>query len=187
MRQLGSWQHHFMPDLGFLVAALTGATAILASWVGNRGSTRAAQIQAETARAAQQAENVRASRRSAYVQVVHKSHLVGDSFLGVLPAVELTEPEARAAALREVLRQHLRLHAEMTLAIHTANLEGPDDVSQAAGRLETASKDVYVAIEAMAETFAVYSPDFDTTYQAFWDALRSFTAVARDSIRDARQ
>lgn len=176
-----------MPDLGFLVAALTGATAILASWVGNRGSTRAAKIQAETARAAQQAENVRASRRSAYVQVVHKSHLVGDSFLGVLPAVELTDPAARTAALREVLRQHLRLHAEMTLAIHTANLEGPDEVSLAAARLEAASKDVYVAVEAMAKASAVYSPDYDTTYHAFWDALRGFIAAARASIRDARQ
>ncbi|WP_329217480.1 hypothetical protein OG352_15270 [Streptomyces sp. NBC_01485] len=176
-----------MPDLGFLVAAVTGATAILASWVGNRGSTRAARIQAETARAAQQAENIRASRRSAYAQVVHKSHVVGDSFLGILPAVQLTDPEERTSALREVLRQHLRLHAEMTLAIYTANLEGPDDVSQAAGRLEATSKDVYVAIEAMAETSAVYSPDFDTAYHAFWDSLRSFTTTARNSIRDARQ
>ncbi|WP_046503132.1 hypothetical protein [Streptomyces odonnellii] len=75
----------------------------------------------------------------------------------------------------------------MTPAIHTANLEGPDDVSQVASRLEAASKDVYVAITAMAETSAVHSPDFDTTYHAFWDTLRSFTVVARNSIRDARQ
>jgi hypothetical protein len=155
--------------------------------VGNRGSTRAAQIQAETARAAQQTKNMRASRRSGYVQVVHRSHIVGDWFLGVLPAVEPADPAARTTAPREVLRQHFRLHAEMTLAIHTANPEGPDEVSQAAGRLEAASKDVHLAIEAMAATSAVYSPCFDTAHHALWDTLRSFTAAARNSIRDARR
>lgn len=175
-----------MLDAALLVAALTGTTAVLASWVGSRGSTRAAQIQSETTRAAQEAENVRTSRRSAYVEVIRKAHIMGERFIDVLPAVSSSEPTARTSALREVQQQHAQHHAEMMRAIHAAHLEGPDDVVRAADRLERASMQVYLAIDAMAKEAAVYSPDFDESYHDFWTALRNFTAVARKSIRHAR-
>lgn len=171
-----------MLDTALLVAALTGITAILASWVGSRGSTRAAQIQSETTRAAQEAEHTRTSRRSAYVEVIHKAHIIGERFIDVLPAVSWSDPTARTSALREVQQRHAQHHAEMMRAIHAAHLEGPDDVVRAADRLERASTQVYLAIDAMAEEAAAYSPDFDEGYHEFWDALRNFTSVARRSI-----
>ncbi|MBD0419327.1 hypothetical protein H0H10_09155 [Streptomyces sp. TRM S81-3] len=171
-----------MLDTALLVSALTGATAILASWVGSKGSTRAAQIQAQTSRAAQEAESMRVSRRAAYVEVVHRAHVVGERFIDVLPAVSLSDPAARASALREVLQRHAQLHAEMMRAVHTAHIEGPDDVVQAADRLATASTQVYLAVHAMAEDAAVHSPHFDEGYFKFWEALSDFTSLARRSI-----
>ncbi|MFG2220500.1 hypothetical protein ACGFN1_37840 [Streptomyces sp. NPDC048685] len=165
-----------------LVSVLTGATAILASWVGSRGSTRAAQIQAQASRAVQEAESARVSRRAAYIEVIHRAHVVGERFIYVLPAVSLSDPTARSLGLREVLQQHSQLHAEMMRAVHTAHLEGPDEVVQASGRLERASMQVYLAIDAMAEDAAVHSPDFDEGYFTFWEALNDFTSVARRSI-----
>ncbi|MFF1918263.1 hypothetical protein ACFVYE_43450 [Streptomyces sp. NPDC058239] len=175
-----------MQDSALLIAALTGITAILASWVGSRGSARAAQIQSETTRAAQEAGSARTSRRSAYVEVIRNAHMMGERFIDVLPAVGWSEPAARTSALREVQQRHAQHHAEMMRAIHTAHLEGPDDVVGAADQLERASMRVYLAIDAMAEESAVFSPDFDESYHQFWDALRNFTSVARRSIHQAR-
>jgi hypothetical protein len=70
----------------------------------------------------------------------------------------------------------------MMRAVHTAHLEGPDEVVQASGRLERASMQVYLAIDAMAENAAVYSPEFDEGYFMFWEALNDFTSRARRSI-----
>lgn len=177
-----SWQDHAMLDTALLVSALTGATAILASWVGSRGSTRAAQIQAQASRAAQEAESMRISRRAAYSEVIHRAHVVGERFIDVLPAVSLSDPTARASALREVLQRHAQLHGEMMRAVHTAHMEGPDDVARAADRLAKASMQVYLAVRAMADEAAAHSPDFDEGYFEFWGAYSDFTSAARRSI-----
>ncbi|GAA3358430.1 hypothetical protein GCM10017744_032980 [Streptomyces antimycoticus] len=71
-----------MADSTFWIAALTGGTAVLASWVTSRGNTRAARIQADTAVLAQRAERLRDSRRSAYLDLIEQTHSIGELYCG---------------------------------------------------------------------------------------------------------
>ncbi|NUK02113.1 hypothetical protein HRW23_03830 [Streptomyces lunaelactis] len=171
-----------MGDNTLLVATLTGATAILASWVTSKGSARAAQVQADAARATQQSERTRASRRTAYADVIHSFHAIGEGFRDIMPAVAVADAAERTAALRALQERQAQQHAAMMRAVHVAHLEGPDEVARAARRMEDASTRVYLAIGAMADEAAIYSPEFDEGYREFWQALDDFVAVAREAL-----
>jgi hypothetical protein len=69
---------NFMGDGALWIAALTGGTAVLASWVTSRGNTRAARVQAEASAHAQHRIKARELRRTAYLELIEQAHLVGE-------------------------------------------------------------------------------------------------------------
>lgn len=138
-----------MGDSTLWVAALTAATAVLASWVTSRGTARAARIQADAAAATVQADGLRAARRSAYVDLIEQAQRMGDLYWKVTDAHEIGDPDERLATLRD-LRIRLRgEYAVLRQRVWVADLEGPPEVASAADLLRRSTSANYRALDAM--------------------------------------
>jgi hypothetical protein len=164
------------------IAAVTGATAILASWVTGRGSSRAALQQAQATAAAQQAERQRDARRSAYLALVEHMHTAGGFYRQWHTAAVAQPSEERAAELQG-LRIQIRdnYHRQFLPALHTVGLEGPEAVAAAASRVQHTSTEVFKLLDA-----ALHAPArADELHHAiitFWDAVTAFATTARTAL-----
>ncbi|MBV1938785.1 hypothetical protein [Streptomyces sp. BV286] len=175
-----------MGDSTLWVAALTAATAVLASWVTSHGTARAARIQADAAAATVQADRLRAARRAAYVDVIEQAQRMGDLYWKVTDAHEIGDADERLETLRE-LRIRLRgEYAVLRQRVWVADLEGPPEVAAAADRLRRATGDNYRALSAMIAGEEGAGPRFKDCYAPFWESVVQFVGVARTALHGTR-
>jgi hypothetical protein len=134
-------------DGALLVAALTGGTAVLASWVTSRGKARAARVQAEASALAGHRGQVRQIRRAAYLDFLEQAHIAGELHyrLGDIYA-QLTDRAEQLARIRE-LRSALRdAFDPLMRAARVVVLEGPAPVAQAAAAVRQTASDANSAL-----------------------------------------
>ncbi|WP_308122421.1 hypothetical protein [Streptomyces sp. WAC04114] len=70
-----------MADNTFWIAALTGGTAVVASWVTSRGNSRAARIQADAATASQRMQRLQRlheARRAAHLDLIQQGQRMAE-------------------------------------------------------------------------------------------------------------
>lgn len=130
------------------IAAVTGGTAVLASWVTGRGSTQAARIQAEIAARSQRAERLRESRRTAYLDLIEQTHHMGELFWEISAALRLPGSPARTTALGELRERELAEYAKIRRCARVVELEGPPSAAAAALALQQATAPFYAAMTA---------------------------------------
>ncbi|GGX56841.1 hypothetical protein [Streptomyces fructofermentans] len=175
-----------MGDATLWVAALTAATAVLASWVTSHGTARAARIQADAAAATVQADRLRAARRSAYVDVIEQAQRMGDLYWKVTDAHGIDDADERLAALLD-LRVRLRgEYAVLRQRVWVADLEGPPAVAAAADRLRRSTSEHYRALDAMITGDTDAGQRFADCFAPFWESVVSFVDVARTALHSAR-
>ncbi|MEU6025432.1 hypothetical protein ABZ825_00235 [Streptomyces tauricus] len=175
-----------MGDSTLWVAALTAATAVLASWVTSRGTARAARIQADAAAATVQADGLRAARRSAYVDLIEQAQRMGDLYWKVTDAHEIGDPDERLATLRD-LRIRLRgEYAVLRQRVWVADLEGPPEVASAADLLRRSTSANYRALDAMIAGEEDAGRRFNDCYAPFWESVVHFVGVARTALHVTR-
>ncbi len=107
------------------IAALTGGTAVLASWVTGRGSAQAARIQAETGARAQRAERLRESRRAAYLDLIEQAHTMGELYWEISGALQLPATAPRTEALAGLHDREIAEYAKIRRCARVVELEGP--------------------------------------------------------------
>lgn len=171
-----------MGDNTLWIAVITGATAILASWVTGRGSSRAALHQARTAAAAQQAERQRDARRSAYLALIEHMHTAGGLYrqwhtaaVGRTSDVQTTEFQGLRIQIRD------NYHRQFLPALHTVRLEGPDAVWAAAAQVQSTSTSTFNLLDDALQTSAV-ADELHHSIIAFWNAVDGFAATARTAL-----
>ncbi|MCK7628077.1 hypothetical protein MUU72_34170 [Streptomyces sp. RS10V-4] len=163
------------------IAAVTGGTAVLASWVTSRGSTQAARIQAETAARAQRAERLRESRRAAYLDLIEETHRIGEVYWEI--SAELREPPsaARNARLDVLLDREVAEYAKIRRCTRVVELEGPPSAAAAALALQKTTGPFYEALRTGLIDAADCREEFDAAYRPFWKALENFVNAAREA------
>ncbi|MFF9119002.1 hypothetical protein ACF09Y_25990 [Streptomyces massasporeus] len=67
-----------MADNTFWIAALTGGTAVVASWVTSRGNSRAARIQADAATASPRMQRLHEARRAAHLDLIQQGQRMAE-------------------------------------------------------------------------------------------------------------
>ncbi|ANZ15753.1 hypothetical protein ACH4YO_20390 [Streptomyces noursei] len=165
------------------IAAVTGGTAVLASWVTSRGSTQAAKIQAETAARSQRAERLRESRRTAYLDLIEQTHRIGELYWEISAELRESASSTRTARLDALLDREIAEYAKIRRCARVVELEGPPSAAAAALALQKATGPFYEALRAGLADGADGQEVFNAAYNPFWRALENFV----DSARDAHQ
>ncbi|WP_055549712.1 hypothetical protein [Streptomyces sp. NBRC 110028] len=173
-----------MTDSTFWIAALTGGTAVLASWVTSRGNTRAAQIQADTAARAQQAERLRDSRRTAYLELIEQVHRMGEFYWEISEAQRSGEFRRRADLLDDMLNRERDHYGKLRHCARVVELEGPSAAGEAARQLQKSTGRFHRSLEAMAADDPEAIRRFDDAYSPFWAALTDFVDAAKTSLQE---
>ncbi|MFF5365639.1 hypothetical protein [Streptomyces sp. NPDC013187] len=168
-----------MGDIGLWIAGLTGATAVLASWVTSRGHTRAARLQAEVSAAAQDEARRREVRRASYLAFLEQAHLMGVEYRqtpSILRIEDLglrrTRIEEHRARLREVFGPFR--HTGQVATLHARSGE----VVEACDRVFTACRTVYMALGDIADG-VTESAVFYTSLAHYWTAVDDFGKAVR--------
>ncbi|MDT0305403.1 hypothetical protein RM780_00280 [Streptomyces sp. DSM 44917] len=176
-------------DTAVWVAALTGATAILASWVTNRGNARAARIQANAAADTQRRSEQRDSRRTAYLDLIERVHEMAEFYWVVSDTLKLQDPGERRAARKELLIRERQEYARFRRCVRLIDLEGPPQAAEAARELREHARSFWVALRALAddavtgEELAAAEREFQECYGPYWEAFERFIQVAREVLR----
>ncbi|MFF4954100.1 hypothetical protein [Streptomyces chattanoogensis] len=161
------------------IAALTGGTAVLASWVTSRGSTQAARIQAETAARSQRAERLRESRRAAYLDLIEETHLMGELFWEIAAALRLPDSADRTAALRTLHDRQVAEYGKIRRCARVVELEGPPAAAAAALTVQKRTGPFHAALTAALAGDRDSHAAFDAAFSPFWKALEDFVEAAR--------
>ncbi|WP_327694760.1 hypothetical protein [Streptomyces sp. NBC_00459] len=172
-----------MTDVAVWVAAFTGGTAVLASWVTNLGNVRAARAQAEASALAQQRDRVRELRRAAYLDFMERAHVLGELYWRAESRfVQATDPDQLLTGLQE-LRGELRgAYDPLMRSVRVISLEGPAAPAEAAGTVLEAAADTSRALWR----FTLGEPEaqarFDEGHQRFKHLLAQFVEAAREAM-----
>lgn len=87
-----------MGDSSWLIAAITGATAVAASWTTGRLSARSARHTAELNATESRSEHTRQARRAAYLEFIASVHITGNLHGNAMSLFRgVTHPEWRTA------------------------------------------------------------------------------------------
>ncbi|MFF2808871.1 hypothetical protein ACFVT2_17150 [Streptomyces sp. NPDC058000] len=161
------------------IAALTGGTAVLASWVTSRGSTQAAKIQAETAARSQRAEKLRESRRTAYLDLIEQTHRIGELYWEISAELRESASDTRTARLDALLDRETAEYAKIRRCARVVELEGPPSAAAAALTLQKATGPFYETLRTGMVEDTDCREEFNAAYTPFWKALENFVATAR--------
>lgn len=169
------------------IAAVTGGTAVLASWVTSRGNTQAARIQAETAADAQRAERLRESRRTAYLDLIEQTHRMGELFWEISDVLRLPHSAGRTTQLQQLSARQTVEYGNLRRCARIVDLEGPPPAADAALVLQRSTGEFHSALKqslregAAAADRAAAEARFDAAYRPFWEALQTFVDTAREA------
>ncbi|MDT0441491.1 hypothetical protein [Streptomyces johnsoniae] len=172
-----------MGDSNWWIGLITGATAVVASWVAGRGATRSARVQAEvTAHAAQVAE-ARSRRRDAYREMSAAAHGLSEVFWRIEEADAVPPGEPRAAVLAQLRTDGRAALNEVTRASREVVLEGPAPVAGAAQTLRLRA----ITTSRLLTRLATGDEDaerarFDAAYRDFREEHLTFLELARAAL-----
>jgi hypothetical protein len=170
-------------DSAVLIAALTGGTAVLASWVTSRGNAKAARIQAETAAQVQQRILVREIRRTAYLALIEHAHSTGEIYWRVGDVYMQPNDEDAQRARIEQIRVDLRDgFAPLMRCVRVIVLEGPGTVAESADALLQAASTCNSTLWNVSRGEPGAVEHYDEAHQAFRARLDTFIERAHTAM-----
>ncbi|MFE0919423.1 hypothetical protein ACFW24_16750 [Streptomyces nigra] len=174
-----------MVDSTLWISALTAGTAVLASWVTSRGTSKAAEIQATASQRAQRVVRVSEARRAAYVSLIEQAHRMAELYWAASDIYASEAPRVEQLPRLKEVRASLREeYAKLRHHIFVIALEGPDDVAAAAEAVRLATRPPYQALEASIAGDPQARSTFDQCYEPFWNSVLAFVSVARPAVHD---
>ncbi|MES5821257.1 hypothetical protein [Streptomyces sp. RG80] len=173
-----------MGDSAVWVAAFTGATAVLASWVTNLGNVRAARAQAEASARAQLRGRVREVRRAAYLDFMEQAHVTGELYWQVGFDLEvLTDAERLAVRLHDLRAELRSAYDPLMRSARVVVLEGPGDAAEAAEAVLRAVADTNRTLWRISLGEPEARARFAAGQQDFTERLEHFVGVAREAMQ----
>jgi cell division inhibitor SulA len=172
-------------DSTIWVTALTGGTAVLASWVTSHGTARAARIQVEASSRAQQLDRIRELRRAAYADVIERAHEVAELHFQVKGVLTLHDEQQTPEVER--LRDELRAAFEPLMrCVRLTSLEGPVTVAEAVEALLASVSAANGSLHSLKEADKAARVAYELAEAEFRRQLEHFTATAREALASVR-
>ncbi|CCK30202.1 putative secreted protein [Streptomyces davaonensis JCM 4913] len=165
------------------VAAFTGGTAVLASWVTNLGNVRAARAQAEASAVAQERGRARELRRAAYLDLMEQAHCTGELYWRAVFAFDQVDDADELLARVQELRVQLRdAYEPLMRTVRVIALEGPAGVAEAAEAVLGAAADTNRTLWHFVLGESGARERFEACHGEFKRLLADFVAAAREAM-----
>lgn len=172
-----------MGDSALWVAALTGGTAVLASWVANLGNVRAARTQAEASARAQHRQRVREGRRAAYLELMERAHVMGELYRRVVDArFQLGEGEHFLTRVQELRAAVREAYDPLMRSVRAIALEGPAEAAGAAQGVLAAATEVSRSLWHVSFGEDGARARFDAAREVYLHSLERFVEAARAAM-----
>ncbi|MEU9989899.1 hypothetical protein AB0E10_24505 [Streptomyces sp. NPDC048045] len=171
-----------MSDSTLWVAAFTGGTAILASWVTGRGNRQAAREQAETVAAAQRRDRLRDVRRSAYLDLIQHTQSQREILWRIRDIVQRDDSEQRLVGLREQFRAAQHGYDTYLKLSRIVAVEGPPQVTARAEALRQALALARKDIKSLAGGNLAAMEQLEVHNREAHEALMSFVEEVRIAL-----
>ncbi|MGH1553528.1 hypothetical protein ACRAWF_20785 [Streptomyces sp. L7] len=160
------------------MAVLTAATAVVASWVTNRGNAQAALIQAQAAAQAAHTAREREARRATQLDFIEQANELGILYLRIPKFFEVEDQEARAASLAELRDQLRDSYRPFLRSLAVVSLECHPEPIAAAKAVHAASGEAYGCLMVV-ERDVREAGNFRRALDAYLASVDSFIEVAR--------
>lgn len=165
------------------VAAFTGGTAVLASWVTNLGNVRAAQVQAEASAQAEHRGRVRELRRAAYLELMEHAHVIGELYRRVMDAfIQVADPDQQLTRFEELRSELREAYDPLMHSVRVVTLEGPPPTAEAAQGVLDAAQQVNRCLWRITCGDADARARFDEIQRAYLRCLGRFVEAARAAM-----
>ncbi|MEW2412653.1 hypothetical protein AB0953_02840 [Streptomyces sp. NPDC046866] len=172
-----------MADSGLWVGILTALTALGASYITARATSRAALAQARTTTTAAALRDQRDRRRTTYRAMMDCAHAYNEVTWQI---DDVDAARDRVAKDRILTRMYERIGpaiANMNKATHEVRLDGPAEVSAAAEEVRQTARRVQPLLKALiGDESGERRDDYDAAYRDFRDAYLAFVGLARQAL-----
>ncbi|MFE0103609.1 hypothetical protein [Streptomyces sp. NPDC059009] len=172
-----------MANSGLWVGVLTALTALGASYITARATSRAALAQARTTARAQAVREQRDRRRSTYRELMTCAH----AFNEVVWQIDAVDAASDRADKDRILAQMYErigpVIGGMSKALHEVRLDGPAEVSTAAEQVRHRARRVQPLLKALTgDDDPGRRHAYDAAYRDFRDAHLAFVGLARRAL-----
>ncbi|GGM76652.1 hypothetical protein GCM10012275_54220 [Longimycelium tulufanense] len=172
-----------MASSGLWVGILTALTALGASYITARATSRAALAQARTTTTAEALREQRDRRRSTYREMMSCAHAFNE-VTWQIDDVDATRD--RATKDRILTQMYERIGptiGNMNQATHAVRLDGPAEVSAAAEQVRQMARRVQPLLKALiGDDSPERRHDYDAAYLDFREAYVTFIGLARQAL-----
>ncbi|RSS60789.1 hypothetical protein [Streptomyces sp. WAC06614] len=172
-----------MGNSGLWVGVLTALTALGASYITARATSRAALVQARTTTTAQALREQRDRRRSTYRELMDCAHAFNEVTWQIDDVDAAPDRETKDRLLTRMYERIGPAIGKMNKATHEVRLDGPAEVASAAERTRQTARRVQPLLKALiGDGSPERRADYDAAYQDFRNAHLAFVGLAREAL-----
>ncbi|MFF2519934.1 hypothetical protein [Streptomyces sp. NPDC058086] len=172
-----------MANSGLWVGILTALTALGASYITARATSRAVLAQARTTTTAETLREQRNRRRSTYREMMSCAHAFSEVTWQIDDVDATPDRESKDRLLTQMDERIGPTIGNMNRATHEVRLDGPAEVSAAAEHVRQMARRVQPLLKAL---IGDDSPDrrheYDAAYLDFREAFVAFIGLARQAL-----
>lgn len=172
-----------MANSGLWVGVLTALTALGASYITARATSRAALAQARTTATAEALREQRDRRRSSYREMMSCAHAFSE-VTWQIDDVDATHDRAGKDRILTLMYERIGpTIGNMNKANHEVRLDGPAEVSAAAEHVRQMARRLQPLLKALiGDDSPERRGDYDAAYRDFRDAYVAFIGLARQAL-----
>lgn len=172
-----------MADSGLWVGILTALTALGASYITARATSRAALAQARATTTAEALREQRDRRRSTYREMMNCVHAFNEVTWQIDDVDATHDRESKDRLLTQMYERTGPTIANMNKATHEVRLDGPAEVAAAAEQVRQMARRVQPLLKALiGDDSPDRRHDYDAAYLRFRDAHVTFIGLARQAL-----
>ncbi|MFD8412094.1 hypothetical protein ACFV2Q_10100 [Streptomyces sp. NPDC059650] len=172
-----------MANSGLWVGILTALTALGASYITARATSRAALAQARTTTRAEALREQRDRRRSTYREMMNCAHAFNEVVWQIDDVDAAPDRETKDPLLTRMYECIGPAIGNMNKATHEVRLDGPAEVCTAAEQVRQRARRLQPLLKALiGDDSPERRHEYDAAYQDFRDAYIAFVGLAREAL-----
>ncbi|MCX5380480.1 hypothetical protein [Streptomyces sp. NBC_00091] len=172
-----------MANSGLWVGILTALTALGASYITARATSRAALAQARTTTTAQALREQRDRRRSTYREMMNCAHAFNEVTWQIDDVDAAPDREAKDRLLTRMYERIGPAIGNMNKATHEVRLDGPAEVSTAAEQVRQMARRLQPLLKALiGDDSPEWRYDYDAAHRDFRGTYITFVGLAQQAL-----
>lgn len=172
-----------MANSGLWVGILTALTALGASYITARATSRAALVQVRTTTTAEALREQRDRRRSTYREMMVCAHAFSEVTWQIDDVDAAPDRESKDRLLTQMYERIGPTIGNMNRATHEVRLDGPSEVSDAAEQVRQLARRVQPSLKALiGDDSPERRREYDAAYRDFREAFVAFIGLARQAL-----